>query len=233
MSPILRCWGVRLGLAGVVVGGAIAFGSNALAQVVPDNTLGGENSVVTSTDSVDAIAGGATRGGNLFHSFDQFSIPTGREASFANETNIQNILTRVTGSSISNIDGLLRANGTANLFLLNPNGIVFGQNAQLDVRGSFVGTTANAIGFGDQGFFSATDPNAPPLLTVNPSAFLFNQARTAAIENRSCANAGRDPSNSFNSFGLRVPDGRSLLLRATVSVALSVMFPAWAFCTPE
>jgi filamentous hemagglutinin family protein len=212
ISPILGCWGVRLGLAGVVVGGAIALGNTALAQVVPDNTLGGENSVVTSVDGVDTIAGGATREGNLFHSFDSFSVPTNGTAFFNNGANIQNILTRVTGGSISNIDGLIQANGAANLFLLNPNGIVFGRNAQLNIGGSFVASTANAIGFGEQGFFSATDPNAPPLLTVNPSAFLFNQARAAAIENNSIADVRLDPSNSFNTFGLRVLDDRSLIL---------------------
>jgi filamentous hemagglutinin family protein len=212
ISPILGCWGVRLGLAGVVVGSAIAFGSTALAQVVPDNTLGGENSVVTSTDSVDAISGGATRERNLFHSFDRFSVPTNSIAFFNNPTEIQNIFSRVTGGSISNIDGLIKANGTANLFLLNPNGIVFGQNAQLNIGGSFVASTANAIQFGEQGFFSATDPNAPPLLTVNPSAFLFNQARAAAIENNSKADAGRDPAGNSGYFGLKVPFGRSLLL---------------------
>ncbi|PSB42691.1 filamentous hemagglutinin [Cyanosarcina cf. burmensis CCALA 770] len=200
ISPIFG-WGVRLGLAGVVVGSAItslsfanAFGNAALAQVVPDNTLGGENSVVTSTDSVDTISGGATRGGNLFHSFDSFSVLNGRTASFDNATNIQNILTRVTGGSISNIDGLIRANGAANLFLLNPNGIIFGQNARLDLRGSFVGTTANAFQFGNQGNFSATNPQAPPLLTVNPSALLYTQLNGGAIANQGFLSAGRGQS---------------------------------------
>ncbi|MBE9017648.1 filamentous hemagglutinin N-terminal domain-containing protein [Chroococcidiopsidales cyanobacterium LEGE 13417] len=210
-------WGVRLGLAGVVVGSAIALGSPTLAQVVPDNTLGGENSLVTPAGEIngtpsDRIDGGAVRGTNLFHSFQQFSIDEGRGAYFSNPTGVENILSRVTGTNASNIFGKLGVLGNANLFLLNPNGIVFGQNAQLDVRGSFVGTTANAIGFGDQGFFSATDPNAPPLLTVNPSAFLFNQARVAAIENNSIAGAGLDPAGNSGYFGLRVPNDKSLLL---------------------
>lgn len=159
-------------------------GDSALAQIKPDGTLGRENSTVKSIGSIDQIDGGATRGSNLFHSFEQFSVLTGREAHFNNAPNIQNIISRVTGLSISNIDGLIRANGTANLFLLNPNGIIFGPNAQLDIRGSFIGTTANAFQFGQQGNFSATNPAAPSLLTVNPSALLFNQLNPGAITNR-------------------------------------------------
>ena len=178
-------WYWNLGVASLLaMGGAIATpGNSALAQIKPDSTLGKENSTVKSIGSIDQIDGGATRGSNLFHSFEQFSVLNGRSAHFNNAPNIQNIISRVTGSDISNIDGLIRANGTANLFLLNPNGIIFGSNALLDIRGSFIGTTANAFQFGEQGNFSATNPAAPPLLTVNPSALLFNQLNPAAITN--------------------------------------------------
>ena len=98
-------------------------------------------------------------------------------------------------------------NGGANLFFINPNGILFGNNARLDVAGSFVASTANSFVFGDRLEFSATNPQSPSaLLTVNPSALFFNQLPARRIENRSIAPAGD------NIFGLRVPDGRSLLL---------------------
>ncbi|MDV2998342.1 MAG: hypothetical protein N4J56_008047 [Chroococcidiopsis sp. SAG 2025] len=216
MNISWRSWSWHLGLASfLTTGGAIAAGENcAYAQITPDTTLGSENSTVTSTGTVDAIDGGATRGANLFHSFQEFNVGEGRAAYFNNPAGIENILTRVTGANPSNIFGTLGVSGgSANLFLINPRGIIFGANARLDVGGSFVGTTANAIGFGDRGFFSASNPEtASSLLTVNPSALLFNQIKTASIENNSVAPSGLNPSSQFTAGGLRVPDGKNLLL---------------------
>lgn len=186
--------------------GAIAFWSDcALTQITPDNTLGTESSTITpnvniqNTPSV-LIDGGAQRGANLFHSFQQFNIDEGRGAYFTNPNGINHIFSRVTGGSPSNLLGTLGVLGSANLFLINPNGIIFGPNASLNVGGSFVATTADAIGFGNQGFFSASNPeSSSSVLTVNPSALLFNQLKTASIQNNSV-------------FGLRVPDSKSLLL---------------------
>jgi filamentous hemagglutinin family protein len=98
------------------------YAQSIAAQIVLDNTLlQGERSQVIGNPNFQ-IDGGARRGGSLFHSFSYFSVPTGGSASFSNATDVQNILTRITGHSVSNIDGMIRANGTANVFLLNPNG---------------------------------------------------------------------------------------------------------------
>ncbi|MBI4784868.1 MAG: filamentous hemagglutinin N-terminal domain-containing protein [Oscillatoriophycideae cyanobacterium NC_groundwater_1537_Pr4_S-0.65um_50_18] len=175
-----------------------------VAQVIPDATLpAGERSQVIGNPNMQ-IDGGARRGGNLFHSFSQFSVPTGGSTYFNNAADVQNIFSRVTGGSISNIDGLIRANGTANLFLLNPNGILFGPNASLNIGGSFMGTTANAIGFPNGEVFSsdATQPLPSQLLTVNPNALFFNQLTPQPIVNQS----------TFSGTGLQVPARQNLML---------------------
>ena len=144
----------------------LSFSLPATAQIIPDTTLGGESSKITSTPEVLQIEGGAIRGTNLFHSFSSFSLNTGERAHFQNSPNIENIITRVTGGNISQIDGTISANNTANLFLINPNGIIFGANAKLDIGGSFLGTTASEIKFADNTTYSTINPQTPPLLTV-------------------------------------------------------------------
>ncbi len=141
-----------------------------VAQVVPDNTLGAESSVVIPDNiqgiESDRIDGGATREANLFHSFDQFNIGAGRGAYFSNPIGIDNIFSRVTGANRSDILGRLGVLGNANLFLINPQGIVFGSGASLNVQGSFLATTADAVNLGDGGIFSATNPQSPPILAI-------------------------------------------------------------------
>jgi len=144
----------------------------ATAQITPDNTLGNESSRVTTNVNVrggnaDRIDGGAVRGSNLFHSFLEMNVTAGQRVYFANPAGVENILSRVTGNTRSNIQGLLGVDGSANLFLLNPNGIIFGPNARLDISGSFTASTANRFTFSDGSEFSAINPGAPPLLTVS------------------------------------------------------------------
>ncbi|MGK7951009.1 MAG: filamentous hemagglutinin N-terminal domain-containing protein [Xenococcaceae cyanobacterium] len=182
----------------------------ATAEITPDNTLDEENSVITPVDELnDKIEGGAKRGSNLFHSFREFNIGKGRGVDFVNPSGVENILTRVTGNNLSKILGRLGVLGEANLFLINPNGIIFGEGARLDVSGSFIATTADGIKLGKQGIFSASSPETSNLLTVQPSALFFNQLAAGQIINRSQVSG---LSGERESVGLSVSAGKTLAL---------------------
>jgi filamentous hemagglutinin family protein len=196
---------------------------SAMAQILPDNTLP-NNSTVTTNGLIQTIDGGTIRGVNLYHSFRDFSVSTNNTAYFNNAPNIQNVLTRVTGGSVSNIDGILKANGNANLFLLNPNGIVFGANAKLDIGGTFVGSTANSFKFSDGSEFSATNPQAPPLLTMNITTGLQygTSNNGAAITNQANLSTPQDLVLNADKFDLQgqLQAGRDLILQAQDTVTI-------------
>ncbi|WP_233154231.1 two-partner secretion domain-containing protein, partial [Scytonema sp. HK-05] len=166
---------------------ALTTSEQAHAQITPDATLSSESSVVTPNLVIrdlasDRIDGGAIRGSNLFHSFREFNVGEARGVYFTHPEGIKNILTRVTGTSRSEILGRLGVLGNANLFLLNPNGILFGQNARLDIQGSFVGSTANSLKFADGFEYSATAPQATSLLTLSVPVGLQYGANPGGIQ---------------------------------------------------
>ena len=198
MSKALLVW-LQLSLGTVVC----LFTSPLLAQVTTDGTV---NTQVNQNGNVTEITGGETRGSNLFHSFQDFSVPAGNEAYFNNAENISDIFSRVTGGNISNIDGLIRANGTANLFLINPAGIVFGENAQLNIGGSFYGSSASSILFED-GEFSAVDNLEQPILTINAPIGLNFRDEPGDIVNRSIVQNSNE-----EVIGLEVAPGNNLTL---------------------
>ncbi|MEH1839518.1 MAG: filamentous hemagglutinin N-terminal domain-containing protein, partial [Nostoc sp.] len=225
-----RGWEWKIGgWVSLVAALSIGLSENVLAQIVPDNTLGVESSVVKPNVNIqgivsDRIDGGAIRGANLFHSFREFNIGEGRGAYFANPTGIENILSRVTGNSRSEIFGRLGVLGSANLFFMNPNGIIFGQNASLDVEGSFFATTADAIALGKQGYFSATQPQQSSLLSVSPGALFFNQAaaQPGNIINQGNLSAPKDLTLAGSNLDLQGQfyAGGNLTLQATDTVKI-------------
>ena len=180
---------------------AFLYTTSVLAQVTTDGTV---NTQVNQDGNIAEITGGETRGGNLFHSFQDFSVPTGNEAFFNNADNISNIFSRVTGGNISNIDGAIRANGSASLFLINPAGIIFGENARLDIGGSFYGSSASSILFED-GEFSAVDNLTQPILTINAPIGLGFRDNPGDIVNRSTVR-----NSAEEVIGLEVNPGNNL-----------------------
>ncbi len=198
----------------LMVGGAICFAvsqtlalstNSAVAQIAPDGTLPNNSSVKLEGKTFN-ITEGTQAGGNLFHSFREFSIPTGGTAIFNNAADIQNIISRVTGGSVSNINGLIRANGAANVFLINPSGIVFGSNASLNVGGSFVASTASSLKFADNFEFSAIAPQTT-LLTISVPIGLQFATNPGSIQNQSVAT-----NSNGESVGLQVEPGKTLAL---------------------
>ena len=144
-----------------------------------DNT----NTSVTLSGNRYDISGGTQAGSNLFQSFQRFGLSANETANFLASPQVQNILGRVVGGETSIINGRLQVTGSnANLFLLNPAGIVFGANASLNVPGSFTATTANGIGFGSS-WFNASGTNNYTTLIGTPGTFAFTMAQPGGIAN--------------------------------------------------
>ena len=213
----------------LAIGGTLIFlGNRALAQITPDATLGVERSRITPDAEVrgepaDLIEGGAERGANLFHSFSEFNVEELQRVYFANPAGIENILSRVTGTNPSHILGTLGVDGAANLYLLNPNGIMFGANAQLDIEGSFVASTANSLVFEDGSSFSAANPGDSSLLTVSvPLGLQYGANQAGEIANSGNLSVGQDLTLSAGNLDLQgqLSAGRDLTLEAQDTVRI-------------
>jgi filamentous hemagglutinin family protein len=179
-------WSHRLDLAHFVrsaLGLALASAASLCsAQVVLDGTLGPAGALAGPDFAIGAHLG-RQMGSNLFHSFSTFNIGTGQSAVFTGPASVQNIMARVTGGTASTIDGRLRSEiSAANLYLLNPAGVVFGPNATLDVSGSFHASTADYLRLADGGRFAASAPATSVLSVAPPAAFGFLSSTPGRIE---------------------------------------------------
>ncbi|NJM46011.1 MAG: filamentous hemagglutinin N-terminal domain-containing protein [Alkalinema sp. RU_4_3] len=190
---------VHLGI-GPATAQSVPLADTTLSTQVLD--LGGQNFQVLQ---------GSSAGSNLFHSFQAFSVPTAGSVTFVHGPGITNIFSRVTGGQVSSIDGRLATSGTANLFLLNPAGIVFGPNASLNLGGSFLGTTASSLKFSDGTVFSAA--LQPQLLTVSVPIGLQFAGKSGGIQLQG---------NGHNVTGQSRPDRRTALVNGPTTQALTV-----------
>jgi len=154
------------------------------ADVIPDNSSVGTQVKIEGSDF--GITHGLQEGTSLFHSFRDFSIGAEESATFMKDgirtpNDIRNILARVTGDNESEIFGSLYSDFGADLYLMNPNGIIFGENASLDVKGSFHATTADYLRLGKDAFFYANLSDESSFISATPAAFGFLSEQPAPI----------------------------------------------------
>ena len=164
---------------------------------------------------------GQQKGTNLFHSFRDFNVNTGERATFTGPSDTANIIGRVTGGSSSWIDGLLACSITgANIWLLNPFGILFGPNASLDVKGSFHASTADYLQLSDGGVFYTDPSKTSKLSTAPPSAFGFLSSKPADIDiSGSSLVVPEGEIISIVGGDIRIENGHLVILRGRVNLA--------------
>ena len=207
-----------LALSGVAI---LIFPSMTVAQIIPASD--GTGTVVipksqTPNSQTFDIGGGSPSAdrANLFHSFEQFNLNAGQTVNFISTPETQNILTRVKGRSISQIDGMIQVTGSnANLFLMNPAGIIFGSNTRLNVPASFFATTSTAIDIGNSingirfSRFNTFGPNNYSELVGSPRGFVFSGTSGTII----------------NQGNLRITDGQTIGLVGNSVVNLGRLDP--------
>jgi len=203
------------------------------AQIRPDNSVGTQVTPNVMINGIlsNRIDGGTIQGANLFHSFSDFNIGAGTGVYFTNPNGVTNIFSRVTGTNPSNINGTLGVLGNANLFLLNPNGLIFGTSAKLDLKGSFIGTTATSMNFADGTEFSAANPQTRALLTVSVPVGLGFGSNPGGINVQGTGNYLLPPTSVYSPIthdpsvtGLQVASGQTLgLVGGDVSLSNGIL----------
>src|SRR5919202_2394351 len=187
----------------------------ALAQPITPASDGTRTQITQQGNQIDISGGRRSRdGANLFHSFQQFGLDADQIANFISNPAIRNILGRVKGGDASLINGLIQVTGgNSNLFLINPSGIIFGPNAQLNVPASFTATTATGIAFGEHDWFNALGSNDYQNLIGTPSQLVFDFSKPGSIINRgnlavqNGQNLSLLGSSVLNTGQLRAPSG--------------------------
>ncbi len=224
---------LRRNMAVALVAMMLARGAPVPADVVLDGTVGVAGPLPGPAYAIEESHGTRPGGGpNLFHSFLRFNLTAAESATFNGSAGIERIVARVTGQA-SSIDGLLQSTvADADLYLVNPRGIVFGPNAALDVTGAFRVATANYVQFADGGRFDASSPGASTLTSAPPAAFGFLGGSEAVLDIAGATFATPVGGDLFaagsrvevRGAGLRAP-GAALTLVAATSGQVPVAAP--------
>lgn len=202
----------------------ISIPKSVSADVVTDGSVGPAQ-IISGPNFLIPDTLGTTTGTNLFHSFQNFSITDNQSATFTGPDSLTNVISRVTGGNASNIDGLLRSKiGQASFFIINPNGIVFGPNAVVDVPAAFHVSTANELRFEDGAIFSASSPDASTLTLAEPISFGFLDAQSASIEvNGSLLEFTPTSKVSFSSGDMKIQGSDTKIVSMGGEIRLTAM----------
>ncbi|MCP4104830.1 MAG: filamentous hemagglutinin N-terminal domain-containing protein [Desulfobacteraceae bacterium] len=185
----------------------LSIQSQICAQVILDGSMGMRANLNGPDYDIQASFGRQS-GANLFHSFQTFNINTNESANFSGPASVQNIISRVTGGSASQIDGTLRSTiPDANLYLLNPAGVMFGANASLDIGGSFHVSTADYLKMEGNERFHTLPRQGEMLSAAPPSAFGFmDKGAPITFDGKEIPESDWDG----NSTGLAVSEGKTI-----------------------
>ncbi|EIL7824063.1 filamentous hemagglutinin N-terminal domain-containing protein [Salmonella enterica] len=187
LTPVALLTGL---IAGLLPAMALAADLPTGGQIV-----GGQGSISTSGNQMTIHQQTQNMAAN-WHSFD---IGKNNTVQFVQPNSSSVALNRVTGASGSQIMGTLKANGQ--VFILNPNGVLFGKNARVDV-GGLVASTKN---------ISTTDFMKGQYTlsgSGNPGAQVVNQGSLTTSKGGYIVLAGERVSNSGT---VTTPSGKTIL----------------------
>ena len=203
----------------------ILYTTFASAEIVFDGSLGPAVSLNGPDFEVTANFG-KLHGSNLFHSFKTFDLTAAQTANFSGPNTVQNIIGRVTAGEKSSIDGVLRSSiPQADLYLLNPDGFIFGKHARLDLQGSLFVSTASQLKLGSFGVFTTRLPERSVLVSASPSAFGFLDVKPATIEINS-SNLVAKEGETLSVLGGEIKINRGLLRAISGRVNLAAITKA-------
>ncbi|MCP4699281.1 MAG: CHAT domain-containing protein [Gammaproteobacteria bacterium] len=191
------------------------------AEIRLDGTLGSAQALRGPDYRVEHTQG-RLLGSNLFYSFADFSLHAGESVIFSNgPDSVRHLLGRVTGGEQSLIDGAIISEFPhADVYLINPAGIVFGEQARLDIHGAFHASGAESVLLGDGGRFSANAPENSVFTIAPPQSFRFGDKPGAVtVKGLLAVPDGQSASLSgseiiFTGGGLRAPESGQILLAA-------------------